>query len=99
MYTRYKSKKGLKIYILATYWNLPKGNLVIWILFFSKCGEFGPFFFFHENSFAYVRIIFFRSKLGKEFANNKKAGGYLPNAGPFILGTHPTHLRVLSSMN
>jgi hypothetical protein len=44
MYTRYKSKKGFKKYILATYWNLSKENLVIWKFFFSKYGEFGPFF-------------------------------------------------------
>jgi hypothetical protein len=50
MYTRYKSKKGFKKYILATYWNLSKENLVIWN-FFSKYGDFGPFFFY-ENSFA-----------------------------------------------
>jgi hypothetical protein len=44
MYTRYKSKKGIKKYIFATNWNLSKENLVIWNFFFPKYGEFGPFF-------------------------------------------------------
>jgi len=82
MYTRYKSKKGLKNYILATYWNLSKENPVIWILFFSKCGEFGPFFFSMKTPLHRSESFFSGRNWAKNLPTTKKHGDIYPMLGP-----------------
>jgi hypothetical protein len=75
MYTRYESEKGFLKYILATYWNLSKENLVIWNFFFK--------IFFSIKTPLHTSEAFFSGRnLAKNLPTTKKHGDSCPMLGP-----------------